>query len=92
MNIIPKSENPSIKCFADIRESYGEILARMFADFRPLIPGKVAARNFTKFLYRLHEGRNKFLSPRDSGSGGPKTIDVCDWGKIKGQQEQGQQA
>ena len=36
------------KLFADMIEKRGEHLAKHFADVRPSIPGKLAARNFTK--------------------------------------------
>ena len=70
MKEIPESEIQA-KFFADTGENRGEILAKNFADFRSLISRKSGRKKFhEKILHIFHEGRNKILSPRDSGSRG----------------------
>ena len=54
---IPQSEVLA-KFFEEIGEKCGEILAKFFVDFRPSIPGKMAAKNFTKNPQRFHGAPN----------------------------------
>ena len=70
MKEIPESEIQA-NFFAVTSEQLSEILAKHFADFRPLISRKSGRKKFhEKILHSFHEGRNKVLSQRASGSGG----------------------
>ena len=68
---IPESEIQA-KLFADAGEKHGEILATKIRRFSPFnFQGKWPQKNSRKILHIFHEGRNKILSQRGSGSGGP---------------------
>ena len=74
MKEFPESEVQA-KCFADAGEKRPENSAKTFADFRPLISRKSGCKKFHEKSSKIfHEGRNKILSPRDSGRGAPKQI------------------
>ena len=77
MKEIPESEIQA-KFFADTGEKRSEILAKHFADSRPLISRKSGRMKFHKKPSTFStRGRNRILSQRDSGSGGsPRTPPV----------------
>ena len=53
------------------QRNFGEMFCRFF----PLISQKKWPQEISrKILHIFHEGRNKILSPRDSGSGGPQIL------------------
>ena len=79
MKEYPESEIQA-KFFADAGEKRSEILAKNFADFYPLpfnFQEKWPQEISQKILHIFHKGRNKILSPRDSGRGVPQVYDLC---------------
>ena len=59
------------KCLADMREKCVKHLAKMFFDFRPSIPGIVAAKNFTKNSRLIPRVMKHFSTTRLWELGGP---------------------
>ena len=74
MKEIPESEI-QVKFSADAGEKRGEILARNICRFSPFnFQEKWPQKISRKILHIFHEGRNKILSQRDSGSVGAQFI------------------
>ena len=74
MKEFPESEIQA-KFFADAGEKGSENLANTFCRFSPFsFQEKWLQEISRKILHIFHEGRNKILSPRDSGRGVPQDL------------------
>ena len=73
MKEIPESEIQA-KCFADTGKKRSEILGKIRRFLPCVFEEKWPQEISRKILHIFHEGRNKILSPRDSGSGGPQLL------------------